>query len=150
MTHSGGRPDALPGDKLDASKMPGHWLLARMGKRVLRPGGIEMTRRMLDSLSISSSDTVVELAPGMGATARLTLAFRPAAYIAVERVPNAAMHLLEPWRVISDEGIFGAARIAMNVMRTPVARHRILAMRGVFKRYAKHLCAVSMTGHKPL
>lgn len=27
----------LPGEGLDASKMPGHWLLARLGKRVLRP-----------------------------------------------------------------------------------------------------------------
>ena len=28
-------------------KMPGHWVLARMGKRVLRPGGLELTRRLL-------------------------------------------------------------------------------------------------------
>jgi hypothetical protein len=27
--------------------MPGHWVLARMGKRVLRPGGLELTRRLL-------------------------------------------------------------------------------------------------------
>ena len=29
----------LPGSELDVAKMPGHWLLARLGKRVLRPGG---------------------------------------------------------------------------------------------------------------
>lgn len=32
------RDEALPGEGLDFSKMPGHWLLAQMGKRVLRPG----------------------------------------------------------------------------------------------------------------
>ena len=30
----------LPGVALAAEKMPGHWLLARLGKRVLRPGGV--------------------------------------------------------------------------------------------------------------
>jgi len=30
----------LPGSDLDVAKMPGHWLLARLGKRVLRPGGL--------------------------------------------------------------------------------------------------------------
>ena len=29
----------VPGYGLDYSKIPGHWLLAQMGKRVLRPGG---------------------------------------------------------------------------------------------------------------
>ncbi|WP_145295736.1 class I SAM-dependent methyltransferase [Crateriforma conspicua] len=262
---------AMPGEKLDASKMPGHWLLARLGKRVLRPGGIELTRRMLDSLMISSSDTVVELAPGLGTTARITLAKRPAAYIAVERDPDAAaqvqalvsdprdrcvqgnaaqtglpsesadvvygeamltmqvesqkqaiaeeawrilrpggryaihelglmpddsdeslkdaimknvseaihvgarpltvsdwrqtleaaglhvdsstcvtapMHLLKPRRVLADEGFFGTARIAFNVLRTPAARKRVHAMRRVFRRYEDHLCAVTMVGQK--
>jgi SAM-dependent methyltransferase len=70
--------------------MPGHWVLARLGKRVLRPGGMELTRRMLSSLGIGGSDDVVEFAPGMGVTARLTLARRPASYTAVERDEAAA------------------------------------------------------------
>lgn len=263
---------SLPGDKLDASKMPGHWLLARMGKTVLRPGGIELTHQMLNSLAISSSDTVVELAPGLGTTARVTLAARPGKYIAVENDKTAAervrglidpkydevihgdaantklpnefadviygeamltmqmpsqktkifeeayrvlrsggryaihelglmpddldestkkqilkdvsdairvgarpltvsewqaaieeagfrvpadscvttpMHLLELRRLICDEGLLRAARIALNVMRTPVARRRILAMRRVFRLYKHHLCAIHMIGHKP-
>ncbi|KOU77236.1 hypothetical protein ADK57_02965 [Streptomyces sp. MMG1533] len=65
--------------------MPGHWLLARLGKRVLRPGGVELTRWMLDSLGVDPQDRVVELAAGLGATARLTLARRPATYTAVDR-----------------------------------------------------------------
>jgi SAM-dependent methyltransferase len=76
---------SLPGDGLDAARMPGHWLLARLGKRVLRPGGVELTRWMLDALGVDPEDRVVELAAGLGATARLTLTRRPAAYTAVDR-----------------------------------------------------------------
>ncbi|MEU9244245.1 class I SAM-dependent methyltransferase [Streptomyces sp. NPDC048385] len=74
-----------PGAGLDAARMPGHWLLARLGKRVLRPGGVELTRWMLDALGVDPQDRVVELAAGLGATARLTLTRRPAAYTAVDR-----------------------------------------------------------------
>jgi SAM-dependent methyltransferase len=74
----------LPGAELAAGKMPGHWLLARLGKRVLRPGGLELTRCMLESLAIRSSDAVVEFAPGLGVTARLTLDRHPASYTAIE------------------------------------------------------------------
>lgn len=75
----------LPGADLDTLRMPGHWLLARLGKRVLRPGGLELTQRMLEGLKIGSHDHVVEVAPGMGATASLTLATQPASYIAIDR-----------------------------------------------------------------
>lgn len=83
----------LPGDGLDAARMPGHWLLARLGKRVLRPGGAELTRWMLDALDVGPEDRVVELAAGLGATARLTLARRPADYTAVDRDPSAVAAL---------------------------------------------------------
>jgi Methylase involved in ubiquinone/menaquinone biosynthesis len=65
--------------------MPGHWLLARLGKRVLRPGGMELTRWMLNALRIGPEDHVVELAAGLGATAPLVLARRPAEYVGVDR-----------------------------------------------------------------
>jgi len=65
--------------------MQGHWVLARMGKKVLRPGGIELTKRMVDFLAIGPGDEVVEFAPGLGVTARLTLARNPLSYTAVER-----------------------------------------------------------------
>ena len=45
-----------PGEGLKKEKMPGHWVLARLGKRVLRPGGMELTRRMLERLAIKPSD----------------------------------------------------------------------------------------------
>ncbi len=82
-------PDALPGHALQADRMPGHWLLARLGKRVLRPGGAEMTRNLLDGLAISTADDVVEVAPGLGATTRLVMAARPASYTGVDRDPDA-------------------------------------------------------------
>lgn len=75
----------MPGMDLDTQRMPGHWLLARLGKRVLRPGGLELTTRMLDGLKITRADRVVEVAPGMGATAALTLAMQPESYLAVDR-----------------------------------------------------------------
>lgn len=246
-------------------KMQGHWLLASAGKRVLRPGGLELTRRMLDALAIGSRDRVVEFAPGLGVTARMVLKNRPSSYCGVEREPAAAerlriqlantaqivqgeaqksglpdgcasvvygeamlsmqgpeqkdrifaearrllgaggrygihelcfpddispslrreiqaelskeihvgvqiltrtewtatferngmavawsseapMHLLEPWRVLGDEGLLGGMRIALNVLTKPVLRHRILAMRRLFRKYGKHLGAISIVG----
>jgi SAM-dependent methyltransferase len=75
----------LPGSDLDTRKMPGHWLLARLGKRVLRPGGLGLTTELLEELSIGPNDTVVEFAPGLGVTARILLAKKPARYTGVER-----------------------------------------------------------------
>jgi ubiquinone/menaquinone biosynthesis C-methylase UbiE len=88
MEHS--RTLERPGEGLKTEKMPGHWVLARLGKRVLRPGGMELTRLMLKLLAIGPADEVVEFAPGMGTTARLTLSFAPSSYTAVERDTAAA------------------------------------------------------------
>ena len=79
-----------PGANLSQQKMPGHWLMARLGKRVLRPGGMELTRRMIAALTIVPADDVVEFAPGLGITAQLVLKRRPASYTAVERDSAAA------------------------------------------------------------
>ncbi len=83
----------LPGEGLKPEKMPGHWVLAQMGKRVLRPGGIELTWQMLDALAIGNDDHVVEFAPGLGATAQRTLQRAPASYTAVERDEQAAEYV---------------------------------------------------------
>lgn len=256
--------------ELSVAKMPGHWLLARLGKRVLRPGGLELTRKMLGILDVRASDEVVEFAPGLGATARMTLSKSPASYTAVERdeaaarsvreyldgpgqrclVGNAegtglpgssatvvygeamltmqrpqqkarivseayrvlkpggrygihelclvpddldegtkdgiqralsgsihvgarpltpsewralleaqgfevraerktAMRLLEPGRLIRDEGPKGTLRFFGNVLKDAEARKRVLAMRKVFRRYEDHLAAISLVGVKP-
>lgn len=249
--------------------MQGHWVLARAGKRVLRPGGIELTRQMLDALAIGPTDRVVEFAPGLGITARIVLLRRPSAYWGVEREPAAAeilrqrlagtsaeivsgqaeqsglpsacasvvygeamlsmqspeqknrifaearrllaaggqygiqelcylhddisddlrreiesamskeihvrvqplsrtewvklfdrnglkvnwcgqaqMHLLEPKRVLRDEGFRGVLRIAFNMATNPVLRQRILAMRRLFRKYGEHLGAISLVGRR--
>jgi hypothetical protein len=258
----------LGGREIEAARQPGHWLLAGMGKRVLRPGGREMTNWMLEQLAIGPQDRVVEFAPGMGATARLTLAARPQEYIAVERDALAAvrlrawlaevgpaaarcleasaeatgleagscsvvygeamltmqtaeqkqrivaeaarllgphgryaihelclapdgldpalqrqiqaelsreihvgaqpltgpawrallsnaglrvvaerrspMHLLEPGRLLRDEGPLGMARLLFNALRRPAARQRVCAMRALFRKYRDHLQAISL------
>jgi SAM-dependent methyltransferase len=259
----------MPGDELKAEKMPGHWLLARLGKRVLRPGGRQLTHRMIEALNIGPSDAVIEFAPGLGETARLVFGNKPASYTAVERdkdaaamvqkilrgpeqrcvvglaeetglpeasatvvygeamlsmqmpqqksrivreahrllkpggrygihelclIPNdldesskmeiqnelatvihhdtrpltsaewqglleaegfsvqtqaqAPMHLLEPWRIIQDEGMFGALRFAFNLLFNRDARRRVLAMRRVFAKHRDNLAAVVFVGQK--
>lgn len=80
----------LPGAALRSEQLPGHWLLARLGKRVLRPGGRELSRQMIEALAVGSSDDVIEFAPGLGDTARITLQREPKSYTAVERDQDAA------------------------------------------------------------
>lgn len=80
----------MPQAGLSVEKMPAHWLMARLGKRVLRPGGREATRWLLDRARIDRTDDVVELAPGLGLTARALLARGPRSYVGVERDADAA------------------------------------------------------------
>lgn len=261
----------LVGEGQCPDKMQGHWVLARAGKRVLRPGGLELTRQMLDALAISPQDRVVEFAPGLGVTAQMALQYRPLAYWGVEREPAAAeylwrqlapggaeivlgraeesglpsacatvvygeamlsmqsleqknrifaearrllaaggrygihelcllpddisdsvrheiqaamskeihvgvqplcrnewvrlfeqngmkvtwsceapMHLLEPRRVLRDEGFRGVFRIAVSMATDPVLRHRIFAMQQLFRKYGEHLGAISLIGQQEL
>lgn len=265
MTHVAVSHKAHP----PVEKMPGHWVLAQMGKRVLRPGGVELTRWLLDSLNITSQDDVVEFAPGLGVTARRTLDRNPRTYTAIERdrdaartvegylsgegqrcilgsaevtgLPDAAasvvygeamlsmqpattksrivgeaarllrpggrygihelclvpddvsesirdslqrdlsddihvgvrpltiaewrtlltearltpteqhttpMHLLEPARVIKDEGFLRALRFAWNVATHSAARRRVRSMRRVFRTYGKNLAAIAIVAKK--
>jgi SAM-dependent methyltransferase len=75
--------ESLPLAERSDADLPGHWLLARLGKRVLRPGGLELTTRMLAAAGIGGAD-VVELGPGLGRTARDIVALRPRSYIGVD------------------------------------------------------------------
>jgi hypothetical protein len=54
------------------------------------------------------------------------------------------MHLLEPARLVRDEGIFGAIRFAWNVAWNSAARRRVLAMRRVFRKYRDYLAAIAI------
>lgn len=93
---------------LNYEKMPGHWLLASLGKTVLRPGGIQMTCQMLQHLAIKEQDYVVEFAPGLGTTAKMTLAKNPT-YIAVERDEEAAKKVKEYLNGDNQRCIIGSA-----------------------------------------
>lgn len=255
-------PDRKPAD------LPGHWLFARLGKRVLRPGGLGLTHRMLSDANLAGAD-VVELAPGMGRTAREILDLAPGSYTGVEGDANAAqvvrgvvgakgtvvngeasetgladasadvvvgeamltmhtdphkteiareafrvlrpggryaihelalgptdvsddvknevrtslarsikvnarpltdeewtkiltdagftvrvishapMSLLEPHRLIADEGIVGALRFVFNVLRDSDARARVLEMRSTFRKYADNMSAIEVIAEKP-
>ena len=255
------------GEGQHPDRMQGHWVLARAGKRVLRPGGLELTRRMLEALAIGPQDRVVEFAPGLGATARMVLQCHPSAYWGVERelaaveylrqqlagtpakvvlgraeesgLPSCAatvvygeamlsmqsqehknqifaearrllvgggryglqelgllpdgisdrlrheiqaamskdihvgvqplsrsewitlfeqnglkviwsgeapMHLLQPWRVLQDEGFRGGLRFAFKMVTNPMIRRRVRAMRRLFHKYGEHLGAISVVG----
>ncbi len=258
----------LPFAERKTADLPGHWLLARLGKRVLRPGGKKLTEQMLGDASVRDAD-VVELAPGLGKTARAILALHPSSYVGVEsdsaaaeltrvaigdngdvvrgdasrtglpdnsadvvigeamltmqtdrhktqiadealRVlrpggryaihelaiePNdlddsikneirkelarsikvnarpltpsewtdlltavgfeiehvrfAPMALLEPRRVIADEGVLRTLKFVANVARDGDARRRILAMRKTFTKYRDHLTAIEVIAVKP-
>lgn len=68
----------------------GHWLLAKMGKRVLRPGGKALTLKLVHELHINQQDAVVEFAPGLGFTASLLLDKKPTSYTGIELNEEAA------------------------------------------------------------
>ena len=259
----------LPLAERSDADLPGHWLLARLGKRVLRPGGLELTSRLLSAARIDGAD-VVELGPGLGRTATDIIAKKPRSYVGVddtaaatenvraivapvngsvvvadaaatglpddsadvvvgeamltmqgdkakraiideafrvlrpggryaihelglepetlsqdikddirrdmsraikvnarplttaewkqllidagfeiETVDRAPMALLNPARVLADEGLFGALRIVGNLIRRPAARRRVLGMRSTFQRYRRSLTAVAVVGVVP-
>lgn len=253
----------------DIEKSQGHWILAKMGKKVLRPGGKELTLSMVHSLSISPKDDVTEFAPGLGFTASVVLQNNPKSYTGVELDADAAnvlkkringankkiivgsaahtplcdessdkvfgeamltmqadhrkseiikeahrilkkgglygihelglmpdaldektktviqkdlalaikvnarplteaewkallekegfvikkvitnsMSLLEPKRIIDDEGFFRTLKIAFNILTNPKARKRILEMRRIFTKHHKHINAIAIVAQK--
>ena len=258
----------LPSSNRADDAVQGHWLLARLGKRVLRPGGVELTRTLLLRAEVTGAD-VLELAPGLGRTAAEILPRRPRSYVGVEGDPDAAdavrrvvaghgevrvadaaatglpdasadvvigeamltmqgdiakhaivsevsrvlkpngryaihelaltpdtipeeistdirqalaraikvnarpltvaewsqllaghglvvdhvatapMALLQPRRVIADEGILGALRFAKNLLVQRDARRRVLAMRATFRKHREQLTAVAIVATKP-
>jgi len=66
----------------------------------------------------------------------------------IQSMDMAPMSLLEPGRLIRDEGLVGAMRFATNLLRDSAARRRVLEMRSVFRRNRKQLAAVAVIGLK--
>lgn len=79
----------LPQAERSMAATQGHWVLARLGKRVLRPGGLALTQAMIQQAETSGAD-VVELAPGLGRTASLIMDTQPRSYVGVDRDERAA------------------------------------------------------------
>ena len=78
-------PLPVPGERLNPATMPAHWLLARLGKKVMRPGGSALSDVLLSGLAIGPGDDVVDLAPALGDTVRRVEAAGPASFRGVER-----------------------------------------------------------------
>lgn len=154
---------SMPGSNRADDAAQGHWLLARLGKRVLRPGGVELTRTLLLRAEVSGAD-VVELAPGLGRTAAEILPKDPRTYVGVEADPDAAEavrrvvagHGEVPGRVLgrdaADTGLPDASADvvigeAMLTMQGDVAKHAIVSeVSRVLKpngRYAIHELALT-------
>lgn len=131
--------EILPSATRADDAVQGHWLLARLGKRVLRPGGFELTRTLLDRAGVADAD-VLELAPGLGRTATEIVARHPRSYVGAEQDPNAARSVR---RIVSGRGevlVTDAADTgmpdastdvvigeAMLTMQGDVAKHAIVA-----------------------
>lgn len=63
---------------------------------------------------------------------------------------KAPMHLLQPRRILRDEGFIGGVRIAFRMTTNPVLGQRILAMRRLFNKYEEHLGAISLIAERIL
>ena len=72
----------------EAGRMQGHWLLAKLGKRILRPGGRALTAKLLEQAKPAGDDDIVELGPGVGATAEVLLRANPRSYRGVDPNPE--------------------------------------------------------------
>ncbi len=79
----------------EENRLQGHWLLAKMGKKVLRPGGLELTTNMLTAAKPAAADRVVEFGPGVGKTAAMLLAANPKSYRGIDPNPEGAPALLQ-------------------------------------------------------
>lgn len=81
--------EELPGGNRPISAAAGHWVLARAGKRVLRPGGAALTTALLQHARLPAAD-VIEFAPGLGRTAGEIVTHRVRSYTGIDQDPVAA------------------------------------------------------------
>ena len=148
----------LPHSDRPIASAPGHWVLARAGKRVLRPGG----RYAIHELGVTPDDIDEDyytqlrrdLARSIHVNARpMTAAawkeLMEGAGLVVDWVDTAPMALLKVGRNIHDEGLGGFLRIARNVAADKALRRRVQEMAGTFKRYEKDMVGIALVAHKP-
>ena len=150
--------NALPMSERDPEHLPGHWLLARLGKRVLRPGGRYAIHELAlvpdDVDDAVKTDIRQALARSIKVNARpLTeaewRALLGAAGFEVTEALFAPMALLEPKRLFADEGPARALKFIINVARDSAARARVLGMRQTFRKHRDNMSAISLIAVKP-
>lgn len=126
--------------------------------RVLRPGGRyaihEMVLQPIDVPEAVKDEVRTALARSIKVNARpLTAAewteLLTEAGFTVEKISYAPMALLEPHRLIADEGLVGALRFVFNVLRDADARARVLNMRATFRRHRNNMAAIEVIAAKP-
>ncbi len=61
---------------------------------------------------------------------------------------TAPMHLLEPRRLVQDEGLWRSLRFLTNVLRSGAARRRVLSMRRMFRKRSRSMQAVALVAVK--
>jgi hypothetical protein len=141
-----------PGGGLDPARMPGHRLMARLGKRVLRPGGRDLTEWMLERLDIGPDDFVLDPGGRLGlhGLALVPDDLEPPSREEISPRPRPApLALLSPGRPARDEGALGALRFAASALRDPAAGRRVLAIRAVVRRHAGDLAAIALVARRP-
>ncbi len=135
-----------------------HTIVAE-ASRVLRPGGRYAIHELAltpDAISDEvKTDVRQSLARAIKVNARpLTVAEWTRLLtdhgLVVDHAATAPMALLQPRRLISDEGLLRALRFAINVLIHRDARRRIVQMRNTFRRNRERLIAVAIVAHKPM
>ncbi|MGB0971509.1 MAG: methyltransferase domain-containing protein [Mycobacterium sp.] len=126
--------------------------------RVLRPGGryaIHELGLKPDSMPQDTKDEIRrDMARAIKVNARpLTVAewgqLLTETGFEIATVDHAPMALLNPARVLADEGPAGVVRILGNLIKSGAARRRVLGMRRTFYRYRSSLTAVAVVGIVP-
>ena len=132
----------------EASRMQGHWLLATLGKKILRPGGIALTRKMLAAAAPTSQDRIVEFGPGVGATARLLLKANPKSYAGVDPNPQgrqAVAKVIAPYAqaqyVVADAACTACPRLAPIWWWVKPCYHPVSPSQGRYVKEAARLLA---------
>ncbi len=67
----------------------------------------------------------------------------------IQKSHEAPMLLMEPQRMIRDEGLWGALRFVTRVIAAPPARRRVWKIKKTFKDYSDHINAAALIAVKP-
>jgi hypothetical protein len=132
--------------------------IVREAWRVLRPGGRYGIHEMClvpDTLDQACKDDIqrdVSAAIHVGARPLTVSEWRAILEdegFQVQVQSTAPMHLLEPQRLLRDEGFARTIRFVFNLLRDGAARKRVLEMRRIFRKYNSHLGAIAIVAVKP-